>query len=98
MCVCVRACAFVCVCVCVYVCVCMCVCVCFHIIPYVNCFGRTVLYVCIEDCIWANMYHVSAQGVHERMIKVHYYYNNIIIIIIVSCTHSENRFPALSMS
>ena len=23
--------------------VCVCVCVCFHIIPYVNCFGRTVL-------------------------------------------------------
>ena len=25
--------------------VCVCVCVCFHIMPYVNCFGRTVLYV-----------------------------------------------------
>ena len=32
-------------------CVCVCVCVCFHKIPYVNCFGRTVLYVCIEYCI-----------------------------------------------
>ena len=31
--------------------VCVCVCVCFHIIPYVNCFGRTVLYMCIEYCI-----------------------------------------------
>ena len=31
--------------VCVFVCVYVCVCVCSHI-PYVNCFGRTVLYVC----------------------------------------------------
>ena len=60
----------------------MCVCVCpcvrsfvrVHIIPYVNCFGRTVLYMCIEYYIWVNMYHVSAQGVDERMINVHYYY------------------------
>ena len=41
----------------------LCVCVCFHIIPYVNCFGRTVLYVCIEYCRTVNMYHVNAQGV-----------------------------------
>ena len=27
------------------------VCVCFHIMPCVNCFGRTVLYVRIEYCI-----------------------------------------------
>ena len=27
------------------------VCVCVHIIPYVNCFGRTVLCVCIEYCV-----------------------------------------------
>ena len=27
---------------------CACVCVCFHILPYVNCFGRTMLYMCIE--------------------------------------------------
>ena len=27
--------------------VCVCVCVCFHIIPYVNCFGRAALYMCI---------------------------------------------------
>ena len=43
----------VCVCVCVYVCVCVCVCVVhffnlFFIIPYVNCFGRTMLYMCTE--------------------------------------------------
>ena len=24
--------------------------------------------------IWVNMYHVSAQGVDERMISVHYYF------------------------
>ena len=30
---------------------CVCVCVCFHILPYVNCFGRTVLYLRIEYCI-----------------------------------------------
>ena len=35
------------VCVCVCVCV-VCVCVFFCITLYLNCFGRTVLYVCIE--------------------------------------------------
>ena len=53
-------------------CVCVCVCVVrvfFRIILYVNCFGRTVLYMCIEYHI-----HVSAQGVDERMINVYYYY------------------------
>ena len=39
----------------------------------VNCFGRTVLYMCIEYHIYVNMYHVSAQGVNKRMINVHYY-------------------------
>ena len=34
--------------VCVCVCACVCVCLFFHIILYVNCFGRTVLYMCIE--------------------------------------------------
>ena len=29
------------------------------------------------------MYHVSAHGVDERMINVHYYYFIIIIIIII---------------
>ena len=43
----------VCVCVCLCVCVCVCVCACSAflfvcIIPYVNCFGRTMLYMCIE--------------------------------------------------
>ena len=46
MCVCVcegGRCVCVCVCVCVYVFV-----VCVFFIPYVNCFGRTVLYMCTE--------------------------------------------------
>ena len=68
------------VCVCgVSVCVCVCVCVVrflflFCIILYVNCFGRTMFYMCIEYHIQVNMYHVSAQGVDERIINVHYYY------------------------
>ena len=59
---------------------CVCVCVCsayllyIFIILYVNRFGRTVLYVRIEYHIYVNMYHVSTQGVDERMINVHYYY------------------------
>ena len=49
----------------------MCVCL---IILYVDCFGRTVLYMCIEYHIQVNMCHVSAQGVDEHMINVHYCY------------------------
>ena len=30
--------------------------------------------MCIEYHIYVNMYHVSAQGVDERMINVRYYY------------------------
>ena len=37
--------------------------------------------MCIEYHIWVNMYHVSAQGVDERMINVHsssyYYYKDV---------------------
>ena len=33
-----------------------------------------MLYMCIKYHIQVNMYHVSAQGVDERMINVHYYY------------------------
>ena len=33
-----------------------------------------MLYVCIEYHIKVNMYHVSAQGVDERMLNVHYHY------------------------
>ena len=51
-----------------------CVCLFFSIILYVNCFGRTVLYMCIECHIYVNMHHVSTQGIDERMINVHYYY------------------------
>ena len=78
--VCLSVCVYLCVCVCVCVraCVCVCVCVCspmfFRILLYVHCFGRTVPYMCIEYHIKVNMYHVSAQGVDERMINVHYYY------------------------
>ena len=64
-------------------CVCMCVCVCvpcvracvsfFHIILYVNCYGRTVLYVCTKYSVQVNTYHVSAQCVEERIINVHCY-------------------------
>ena len=43
--------------------------------PYVSCFTRTILYAYIEYCISVNMYHVSAQGVDERMIKVHYFHD-----------------------
>ena len=50
-----RAHVVVCVCVwggvraCVCVCLCLCSCVCFHNYnTLVDCFGRTVLYVCIE--------------------------------------------------
>ena len=57
-----------------------CVCLGFCIILYVNCFGRTVLYICIEYHIYVNMYHVSAQGVDECMINVHYYYYYLLII------------------
>ena len=64
-------------------CVCVCVCVCSafllllffkFVILYVNCLGRTMLYMCIEYHIYVDMYHVSAQGVDERMINVHYYF------------------------
>ena len=61
------------VCVCVFQCVVWCVCVCFHIIVVINCFGRTVLYVCIQYCIQVNIHHVSAQGIDGRVINVHYY-------------------------
>ena len=82
-------CVCVCVCVCVCArarachpclsslrfCFLLCFGVCiFPVILYVNCLGRTVLYMCIEYRIKVNMYHVSAQCVDERMINVHYYY------------------------
>ena len=81
-----RVCVCVCVCVCVFACACVCVCVrlCMYvcsayfnfnfIILYVKCFGRTMLYMSIEYHIQVNMYHVSTQGVDERMINVHYCY------------------------
>ena len=57
-------------------------------LPYVNCFGRTMLYMCIEYCTLVNMYHVSALDVDERMIDVHYYccccFVVVVIIIIIN--------------
>ena len=50
------------------------VCVCFHIMPYANCLGWTVLYVHVKYGIYVNMHDVSTQGVDERMINVHYHY------------------------
>ena len=46
----------------------------FRILLYVNCFGRTVLYMCVEYRVYVNMYHVSAQGVDAGIMNVHYYY------------------------
>ena len=85
MCVCVRVRVCVCACVCVCVRVCMRVCVCvfvvrfclFCIILYVKKNRRTMLYMCIEYHIYVNMYHVSAQGIDEHMINVHYYYYSV---------------------
>ena len=51
------------VCVCVYVCACMCV----HIMPYVNCFGRTDFYVCILYLGKIIMYECSGYWwVHDK--------------------------------
>ena len=38
-----------------------------------------MLYMCIEYHVWVNMYHVSAQGVDERKINVHYYYYHMYV-------------------
>ena len=58
--------------------VCVCVCSAFFnfifIILYVDCFGRTMLYMYKEYHIQITMYHVSAQDIDEHMINVHYYY------------------------
>ena len=70
-----------CVCVRARACVCVCVCLVFCIILYVNCFGRSVLYMYIEYHIWVNMYRVSAQGVDERMVNVHYFYISFIKLL-----------------
>ena len=45
-----------------------------RIILCVDCFGGTVLCMCIECRIWVGVCHVSAQGVDERMINAYYYY------------------------
>ena len=61
---------------CVRACVRACVRVCVCVFPY-NTLCKlfwSVFYMCIEYCIYVKMYHVSAQGVDERMVNVHYYY------------------------
>ena len=50
--------------------------------------GRPVQTMCTEYHIYVNMYHVSAQGVEERMINVH-----IIIIIIIMHTKKKTKKP-----
>ena len=48
-----------------------------YIILYVIVSGKTVLYMCIEYLVQANMYYMSAQGVDECIINAHdliYYY------------------------
>ena len=63
-----------CVCVCVFGLSFQCVCgLSFCVVLCLDCFGGTVLYMCIEYYILVNMYHVSAQGVDECMINVDYY-------------------------
>ena len=49
--VCVCVCAHACVRACMRACVRVCTFVCFHIIPYLHCFGRTMLYMYIEYCV-----------------------------------------------
>ena len=46
-----------------------------------------MLYMCIEYHIYVNMYHVSAQGVDERMRNVH-------IIIYTQHTHTHTHTHA----
>ena len=38
------------------------------------------------------MYHVSAQGVDERIINVHYYYYNSICDFLIACHYSTCAF------
>ena len=54
-------------------CVCACVCLFFHIILYINCFGRTVLYMCIDYGLEVNLYDVSTECIEARVINVPYY-------------------------
>ena len=50
---------------------------CTYLILYVIVFGKTVLCMCTEYHVQANMYYMSAQGINECMINAHdyiYYY------------------------
>ena len=75
VCVCVYVCVRACVCACVRVCECVrvCICMCAFSIEGINCFGRTMLYVCTEYRIWVNTYHVSAQGVDKYTLLLYMY-------------------------
>ena len=49
--------------------------------------------MCIEYHILVNMYHVSAQGVDERMINVlYYYYYSCLVVQVPVVGHCVKRF------
>ena len=53
--------------------------------------------MCIEYHIYVNMYHVSTQGVDERMINAHYYYYYLIREIkYVACEKAYLKRKVLS--
>ena len=64
----------------------------------VNCFGKTMLYMCIEYHVYVNMYDASTQGTDEHIIYIYihhddddnnyYYYNYMslewLVFVVVS--------------
>ena len=54
-----------------------------RLILYVNRVGMTMLYMCIEYHIYVNMHHMSAQGVDERMLNVHYYKCTLLLVLLM---------------
>ena len=46
----------------VTVCLCMCVCVCFHIMPYVNCFGRMQTQLSVSKKKWTQKYTLTSKS------------------------------------
>ena len=69
-------------------------CLSFRMVLCVVCFGGTVLYVCIDYDIQVYMYHVSTQGIDERMINVHYYYYcySLGSVFVFCCTRIKKCF------
>ena len=49
---------------------------------YVNCFGKTMLYMCIEYHVYVNMYDASTQGTDEHMIDIYIYTHMMMMIMI----------------